>query len=583
MKTGIADTTNTSKRLSAVPKNHHAPQRHGKASGKQINGYKTRGLPRRTGPGFLRAVAVVAFTIGLCLGVFAQTNGDTPTKLTIAFTGGDLTLDPLHSYRTTELQIATGIYEGLVSYDPETLQPVPGVAYRWEISENARRYEFFLRKRARFSNGDPVTAEDFRQSWLRILDPEDEGEYSFLFDVIAGARSYRKGETDNPVSVGIKAPDPQTLIVELEQPAAHFLSMLAHMTFVPVHESYRNRSGWEWSAPLITNGAFSPSKLNGDTLLLEKNPQYWDHWNVALSEIGLDFSDDTQAITESLLNDQVHWAVTADMSMLEDDRYTQVSPLFATSYLYFRSDSKPWNDERVRKGLALLVRWNQIRSSISQFPTSTLVPRMGDYPEVTGLEEQNVQKGLELLEEAGFPEGRGLPTIVFLMIPGTTAAQAATQIATAWREYLSVDVDMEMVAWSEYSQRVEEGGFTVGSSTWIGDFADPLAFLQMWTAGSRLNDARFAGEGYDRIIDKAMSELDEERYKLLAEAEEKLLTDDVVVLPLAHTLSVNFIDREKIGGWYPNLLDVHPFKYLRFREPDVPLFYALSDPKIVDF
>lgn len=521
--------------------------------------------------------ALLIVTFLFASATFSGAEESPESRFVMVLSGGDMTMDPLHSYRTTELQIATGIYEGLVTYHPETLRPIPGVAYRWEVSEDRKTYTFHLRRRARFSNGDPVTAEDFRESWLRIINPDDEGEYSFFFDIVEGAAEYRAGVIVDSHDVGFRVVDRHTLVVELSQPASHFLAMLCHMTFAPIHEKYRDTTGWETSAPLITNGPYSLARWDRQELVLEKNEYYWDTWNVEIESIEIHRGLATQASTDGLNDGTIQWSVDANANELSDRDAVQVAPLFATSYLYFRANEEPWSDFRVRKGLARIVPWDSIRRTTTPFATDTLVPALGFYPEVEGLNEQDVAAGLELLKAAGFPEGRGLPKLKILVVPGSIAAGAAREISAALKRHLTMEVEIENVSFGNYQERVREGNFAIGSSTWIGDYADPLSFLQMWIEGSNLNDAGYSDATYDELITASLGETGEARFETLSKAERRLLTEEVVVLPLSHTLSVNFIDLKTIGGWYANVLDVHPLKYLRYIAPPVPKWYARVD------
>ena len=521
-------------------------------------------------------ITAVALAIVIIQSIAFADTIDDRTDMAIALTAADLTLDPLHSYRTDELQIATGIYEGLVSYHPKTLRPIPGVAYKWDISEDGKTYKFYLRGRARFSNGDPVNAADFVESWFRIINPEAEGEYSFLFDVIKGAAAYRNGTVSSRSSVGIRLEGAKVLVVELERPASHFLSMLPHMSFAPIHKSYRTSSGWEHSAPLISNGPFVLTKWTEDEMRLERNPSYWDHWHVPLDVIKLVSVADPRETARLLNAGEVMWADYADTNLLADRALIQVGPLFATSYLYFRTDEEPWNNPLVRKGLALLVPWDQLRSNASAFTSSTLVPAVGFYEAPKSLTELNVEDGLGLLDEAGFPKGRGLPDISIVVTPGSVAELVAEQAAEIWKERLGLKTTIIPVNFSQYTEVTKRGGYTIGSSTWIGDFADPLSFLQMWITGSKLNDARYSSSRYDELIEEALSRNDETRYESLARAEEILLSGDVVVLPLANPPSFNLVNLDAVSGWYTNPLDIHPFKYLGYRLPNIPQGYAMA-------
>jgi peptide/nickel transport system substrate-binding protein/oligopeptide transport system substrate-binding protein len=200
------------------------------------------------------------------------------------------------------------------------------------------------------------------------------------------------------------------------------------------------------------------------------------------------------------------------------------------------------------------------------------VPALYAYPDVAGMTESNVAEGLDLLKEAGYPRGKGLPPVIIKVTRGSSAEAAAQRLAEAWEEGLSLKVEIKSYDYQTYLKELEKDDYTIGAVTWIGDFADPLAFLQIWTSGSNLNDARYSNPAYDRMIDRAMAEPWEERFALLAEAE-ALLLHEAVVMPLSHPPAFNLIDLDRLAGWYPNLMDIHPFKHIRFKvrkpPPDV--------------
>ena len=155
-------------------------------------------------------------------------------ELTVAFSRHDIELDFRKSYFASEAQIFSAIYEGLFSYHPLSLEPVPALAERWELSDDKTQWTFLIRRNAKFWNGDPVRAEDFRAAWLSLIDPRRESPYSSFFDVIDGARNYRNGVTRDQNTVGIKAVDDRTLVVKLSSPASFFPAMLCHHSFSPI-------------------------------------------------------------------------------------------------------------------------------------------------------------------------------------------------------------------------------------------------------------------------------------------------------------------------------------------------------------
>jgi peptide/nickel transport system substrate-binding protein/oligopeptide transport system substrate-binding protein len=497
-----------------------------------------------------------------------------PSEFVLVYSPKTLVLDPRHIYTTMESELSTGIYEGLLSYHPFSLEPIPAVASDWKISPDRTVYTFALRETARFSNGDPVQAQDFLDSWLRILEPGAGAEYSFLFDIIKGARDYRLGREVE--ELGIRVVSPRRLEVELERPASHFLKILCHMTFAPVHSSYREREGWDRDSTLIGNGPFYIHERSPSELVLKKNKLYWDAGRVELETLRVRFMDDPEAISQAFNKGEIHWANNWDTELLLDRTNIVFNPLFATSYFFFVCNQEPWQDERVRRALALLTPWEQVRNEEEVLlPTGNLIPAIPGYPEVEGIESSSRKEALRLLEEAGYPDGRGLPALLFKLPGDSESMRIAEIMAEAWKAELGLEVEFRSFAFEAYLDEVKRADFTLGSATWIGDYADPLTFLQMWTSDSNLNDARFADQQFDSLIEQSFGQEGQERYETLGRSEEVLL-QKAVVLPISHTPAFNLIDLDRVEGWFPNVLNIHPLKYLRFRAMRVPSGVAKS-------
>jgi oligopeptide transport system substrate-binding protein len=495
-----------------------------------------------------------------------------PRELVIVYSPKQLTLDPARIYTTMESELSTALYEGLMSYHPLTMEPVLGVASNWEVSSDLKTYRFTLREDALYSNGDPVLAQDFRDSWMRVIDPKTQAEYSFLFDVIKGARAYRNGQQ---AEVGIRVVSDRVLEVELEKPAGHFLKLLCHMAFAPVHSSYRQRQGWDADPYLIGNGPFFLAERSAGELLLKKNRLYWDAKKVELDAIRIRMMDDPAEVSREFNAGKVQWATTWDTEALTDRSKIIFHPLFATSYFYFVCASPPWNDARVRRGLALLLPWSQIRSEDTLLPTSRLVPAIPGYPAQAGIEATDESEALELLQEAGYPGGKGLAEAVIKIPEGEDVQRIAQLMSDTWTKQLGLKVRLVPYPYEVYLKEVKKTDYTLGTVTWIGDYPDPLTFLQMWTSGSNLNDARFSDREFDELLDSSVSQEDEQRYATLGRAE-SILLEGAVVLPINHGAAFALIDLNQVEGWFPNVLNIHPFKYLRFHAARVPPGVAFS-------
>ncbi|MDR3019773.1 MAG: peptide ABC transporter substrate-binding protein [Treponema sp.] len=488
-------------------------------------------------------------------------------ELTIAFSKHDIELDFRKSYFATEAQIFTGLYEGLFSYHPLTLEPVPAVAERWELSDDKKQWTFTIRRTARFWNGTPVRSEDFRAAWISLLAPERESPYSGLFDVIEGARDYRNGIDTDPGKVGILAPNERTLIVKLNSPASFFPAMLCHHSFSPIHHSMVDTEDWSKELP-VSNGPYRVTSFDDGSLVMQKNERYWDAQRVALNKITIKFTDTADEATHLWNSGEARW-IAGDVNIegLTDRSGIQVNIMFATHYYFIRSEGEPWNDHRVRRAMALVLPWEEIRGR-SYLPAETLIFPISGYPEIKGISEADYEEAERLIAEAGLTaklaNGKDAPELVLRLTPSREAERVGALMAAAWKEKLGFNVRVEVIPYDRYFQSMKEDGYTIGSSSWIGDFADPYTFLQMWRRDSNLNDARLDDEDFEKLIERSMLEEGDVRMATLAEAE-KLLLDRGVVLPISYSPALNIVDTGELEGWYPNALDIHPFKYFSFR------------------
>ena len=478
-------------------------------------------------------------------------------EFVVSFSKGEVELDFRKSYIASEAQLFTAIYEGLFSYHPLTLEPVPAAASRWETSDDKKTWTFTIRENAKFQNGDPLRAEDFRASWLSLLDPERDSPYSSLFDIIAGARDYRLGKL-NANEVGISAPDEKTLVVNLNSPASFFPSMLCHHSFSPIHPSMVNEESW--TKP-ISNGPFIIEEIDEEKIVFGRNLNYWDSRRVSLNKLTVVYSENGDEAAAMWNSGQARWIHgEVNYEALTDRSGIEVNAMFATHYYFIRSAKKPWNDFRLRQALSLVLPWDEIRQGYS-LPAKTLIHPIPNYPEIDGIDEVNLEKARDLMAEAGYPSGVGLPELVIRVTPSQEADRLARLMAQAWFETLGLSVKIDVVPYQQYFQSLKLEDYDVGSTTWIGDFADPYTFLQMWCRDSNLNDAHHNDDDYEALIEKSLTEEGNKRWETLAEAE-KLLLSRGNVLPIAYSPAVNIIDLDEIDGWYPNVLDIHPFKYM---------------------
>ena len=516
-------------------------------------------------------VAVLATALALCLLPLAAEPAP-PESFVTLYNDSRPEFDPQFAIYSSEAQIFTALYEGLFSYNPSSLEPEAALAESWTKSRDGLVYTFVIRRKAVWSDGSPILASDFRETWLRLL--SSNAQYAAFLDLIAGAADYRLGKTSDPESVGITVSGEGILVVRLRRPADYFTRLLCHHAFSVIHSSMRSVSDWASKIPFPVAGPYEFASYDGQNLKLRANQKYWDAPSVSIPELEMRFMDDDAEASRLFNSEEAHWlAGPGDYNAILMDSALQVNPTFSTYYWYFDCSAAPWSDARVRRALALLLPWPELRDPAKyRVPTSTLVLSMPGYNSAKGIEAKNKEEAMRLLEDAGFPGGAGLPELKIQFADGTLGKRVSTTFKTAWEGQIPIKVALMPIAASRYYETLlrskAAGSVGLAHSTWIGDFADPEAFLQMWTADSPLNDARYSDREFQRLMDESSAKEGRDRLRLLADAETVLL-QGAAVLPLSHGYAYSIIDTDYIEGWYQNPLDIHPYKYLKFGTPSV--------------
>lgn len=485
--------------------------------------------------------------------------------LVISAVESPLDLNPHTSSYTNEAQLINSLQEGLFCYDPKTLDPVPAIASSYRISRDKKRWTFTLRTDAKFSDGTVITAEDVIDSWLR-LQKTPSAPYASLLDCIKGIKEYRLSLIDE-TQVGLKAKG-QTLTVTLNTPAAHLPRLLCHHAFSVVNKDEN-----------VFSGAYTVESKDEKKLVLLKNKEYWDAGNVALEHIEINFSNDSKETAWLFNTGRTDWAMSAvDTSLLLNKNSIRISAIFGTTYLFFTCRNPLWNNAELRNALLMAVPWDALRKG-NLINATTLVYPLSGYPEVEGLEYYNEDDALDMMVQArktaGIEQDKKLE-LTFGITDTEYMKNLAQILHDAW-EPLGVELVPFKISDERYLSSIPHLKYDMFSYSWIGDFADPLAFLELFREGSTLNQSEWKNEKFSQTLNLADNETNAaERYKLLGQAEQILL-DDAVVLPISHSISLHAINLEHIGGWYTNALDIHPFKSIYFMQTqtEVPANIAL--------
>jgi oligopeptide transport system substrate-binding protein len=487
------------------------------------------------------------------------------------------TIDPHATSGLPEYRVILSLYEGLVSKDPQTLAIVPGVAERWEISEDGMVYTFHIRESAKWSNGDKVVANDFVQSWLRGLMPALGNEYATSMFVVKNGEAFYQGKVAAS-EFGAKALDEHTLQVTLIAPTPYFLQLLDHHSAFPVHIPTVKKfgavdeRGTFWTRPenFVGNGPFNLNKwIPNNYLSVKKSPTYWDAKNVRLNEVRYYPIQKSNTEERMFRAKQLHavYALPRDKLALykkAKDPTLRSFAQYGTYFYRFNVKVKPLNDIRVRKALAYSVDRNKIVeyvTKVGQPPAYALTP-----PDKNGYIPQakmpfDIPLAQKLLAEAGYPNGVGFPKLTIMFNTTEEHQNVAVAIQQMWKENLGIDVQLENNDWKVYLAKEKQFDYHISRAAWLGDYLDPNTFLDVFMTGNSNNRTGFSDSRYDALIAKAALETDQEKRLNYFQEAEAILVDSVPILPL-YTYSWNRLVSTSVKGWYDNVMDYYPFKHM---------------------
>jgi oligopeptide transport system substrate-binding protein len=427
------------------------------------------------------------------------------------------------------------VFAGLTQSHPQTLQPMPDVAERWDVSADGRTYTFHLRPSV-WSDGVALTAHDFEYAWKRVLDRATASKYaSFLFP-IENAEAFNRGEV-GAAAVGVRALDDLTLQVTLAAPLPYFLQLTSFYTALPVPRHLierlaregKNPDLWTRAENIVSNGAFTLAEWNfRKDMLLAKNPRYWDAAHVRMRRVRLamiDSANTTLNLYESGELDTIGTSALPSEFMDHLSRYADFErkPSLMTYFFWINTKRKPLDDVRVRRALNLAVDRRALVEFVTragQLPSADLVPEglagyRGPHTPIFDLAAAR-----KLLAEAGYGPGRPLPKITLLYNTSEGHKQIAEAVAQMWKHNLGIEVELENQEWKVYLKTLKALDFQVARMGWVGDYADPYTFLELLTASNGNNHSNWSDPEYEALLRRANATLDRDaRLALLSRAE----------------------------------------------------------------
>ncbi len=518
------------------------------------------------------------------------------------------TLDPQRTSMLRDFRVIMCLFDPLTKVSPETGEPEPATAERWQVSDDGRTWTFHLREDARWSNGDPVRAGEFIVGWRRAMMPDFAAYYRKMFDYIEGAEAWfelrneelaeyaarpaaqRSYEAADELwqrhleafeqMVGVHAPDDRTLIVELKRPVPYFLELTAFMTFAPLHEPSVTaamtgpdaRSGMlsmrgDWLNPgrLISNGPYKLVQHRPQRqLLLEANEYYWNRAAMNNNSIGIRILEGNAALRSYESGHYDWWPDVPTTHVIAGDLYRQMREgdrrdvhaysQAATFYAVFNSaqpppgGDNPFADERLRRAFAKTLDVEGIIDDImrkDERRTYSLVPP-GMVPGYDPPQDVAPRFDPEAARRIIDELGDEVPEVTILYRTEIGQRALAERVARDWREHLGARVTIEGVTHSVFVDRLKEGEFMFTFANWFGDYRDPTSWLNMYRSGDGNNHAKWSNPDYDQILEDAAQMTDPEARLSVLEDAERLLLREVPILPMFLWKSIELYDPSRV-------------------------------------
>lgn len=485
-------------------------------------------------------------------------------------------LDPHANPGVTEQRLHLTFFEGLVSEDPQQ-NIVPGVAETWDVSADGLVYTFHLRRDAKWSNGEPLTAEDFIQSYQRVLTPALGAEYSYMLWHVAGAEDYFRGKITDFAQVGFRAPDPHTLRFTLRQPTPFLLHALAFHAWYPVPTKVIARFGGldrkatAWTRPenFVGNGPYVLKEWRpGQRIVAARSPFYWDRARVRIDEIH--FHPIELAEVEERMFRAGQLDVTGEVPLTkipvyqrDQPTHLRIDPWNGVYFYRFNTARKPFDDVRVRRALALSIeRENLIRNVTrsGERPAYHLVP-----PDLVGYTSQHrlredIAEAKRLLAEAGYPDGRGFPKVELLYNTFEKHRVIAEALQQMWRRNLGIEITLYNQEWKVYMAAQHAKDFQLQRGGWIADYLDPHVYFDLWQTGGGNNDTNWGDPEYDRLLRVALAaKTTAERYAIYQQMEQ-LFLEAMPVVPIYFYTRARLV-HPKVKHYFTTPTDNFPWKY----------------------
>lgn len=499
------------------------------------------------------------------------------------------TMDPALNSAVDGGNMLLEVSECLLIVDKDG-QLQPGQAESWETSEDGLTWTFHLRDGLKWSDGSDLTAKDFEYSWKRVCDPEVAAPYAET--VLGMVKGYdtaikAKEEGGDIEALAVTAQDDKTLVVELSNPCTYFGSLAAFATLSPVQQATVEANGDAWATSAetyISNGPFHITEwVPNSHITMSKNPYYWNADAIKLDKLTFALIEDSNAAYSAYQSGEllmIKDVPTEEIPSLEGNEDYYVDPIIGTYYVSLNLNKEPFNIKEVRQALSLAIDRDYVAETLMQGTYTAATSFMGPgWVDTDGSDfqsnanngepymdnsdfEANVEKAKQLLADAGYPNGEGIPQLTYSTNDTGYHKVVAEYLQQAWAE-IGIDLKVETVEWASFTPMRRNGDYEISRNGWVGDYTDPSNMIELLYSTNGNNDGKYNNPEFDAAIDESRSTTDPEARSVALHKAEDIMMEDMACLPIAYYNDF-WLQSDKItGSWHS------PYGYWHFEYADI--------------
>jgi oligopeptide transport system substrate-binding protein len=514
---------------------------------------------KRSGTAPTASTPAAASAAAASLPILVRGNGPEPDSL-----------DPQRARNVESGNVLRDVYETLTRIGRGG-EPTPGAAREWRVSADGLLWTFRLRPEGRWSNGDPVVAEDFAAALRRLVDPATASQYAQVVDAIRNANAIITGKLA-PATLGVRAIDDLTLEITLERPTPYLPGLMSHWSAMPVHRATLAREGASFARPgiAVSNGAFTLTRwVQGAQIELTRNPRYWNDAATRLSGVRWVSQSDENAEYKRYRSGELHVTYVVPRGPFDQIRRDHgaelhIGPQLGVYFYGFNFDREPFRSQpKLRRALSLAIDRRRIVGSVTrvgELPAYGWVPpgtfdytsQSFDYS-ATAM-PQRLAEARRLYAEAGYSAAQPL-RFELRYNTGDVHNRIAVAVSQMWKEALGIEVRLVAVEFKVLQQDIDARKVDVFRLAWIGDYNDPYTFAQYFRSDFGINTARYRNPRYDALLDEAAAELQPAARRAKLEQAERLLLADHAVLPIYFYVNKHLVS-PRVRGWTDNVMNV---------------------------